>query len=379
MIITVTMNPAIDKTVYVDKLCEGGLNRVKEAREDAGGKGINVSKTIRSLGGNSLATGFLGGMTGWKISSFLDTQHISHEFVQVSQTTRTNLKVVDEDGVVTEINEPGPEIEESECKALLSLLKKSLKVGDYLVISGSLPKGASASIYEELITLCHEKGAFAFVDADGDNLVRAVQSHPDIIKPNQNELESCIEKMGMSGIVEEMLSKVKRHELEVKANPGMKAEPEMKADSEMKADFEMKADSEMKKWETLVPVDLHRPLLMGALLVHEGIREVIVSLGKRGAFFISGKKSYYAMPPEVKALSTVGAGDALVGAYALGCEQGEPMENRIRRAIATSAGAVTTQGTSPANLETVAKLSAEVTSKMIAFETPVFYNKRDYD
>ena len=108
MIITVTMNPAIDKTVEIDTLKPGGLNRIRKVEYDAGGKGINVSKTIHELGGESIATGFLGGNAGRTIENVLDARKIMHDFIWVDGETRTNTKVFEENGAVTDRTDRGP-------------------------------------------------------------------------------------------------------------------------------------------------------------------------------------------------------------------------------------------------------------------------------
>ena len=112
MIITVSMNPAIDKTVEIEALQPGGLNRIQKVEYDAGGKGINVSKTICELGGESIATGFLGGNAGKTIENVLNEKKIRNEFIWVEGETRTNTKVFEKSGAVTELNEPGPVITE---------------------------------------------------------------------------------------------------------------------------------------------------------------------------------------------------------------------------------------------------------------------------
>ena len=118
MIVTVTMNPAIDKTVEIGKLVCRGLNRIRKVEYDAGGKGINVSKTIHELGGCSVATGFLGGNNGQVISNVLKEKGIACDFVWVSGETRTNTKVVEDDGSLTELNEPGALITEKDIQEL---------------------------------------------------------------------------------------------------------------------------------------------------------------------------------------------------------------------------------------------------------------------
>ena len=110
MIVTVTMNPAIDKTVDIEALERGGLNRIQKVEYDAGGKGINVSKTIRELGGKSIAAGFLGGNAGRTIEAVLQEKGIPGDFIWVDGETRTNTKVFEKTGEVTELTEPGPHI-----------------------------------------------------------------------------------------------------------------------------------------------------------------------------------------------------------------------------------------------------------------------------
>lgn len=123
MIITVCMNPAIDKTVEIDRLIPGGLNRIKKVEYDAGGKGINVSKTIHELGGTSIATGFLGGNAGKTIEAVLKEKGIPCDFVYVDGETRTNTKVFESTGEVTELNEPGAVISEEKLQELIRKLE----------------------------------------------------------------------------------------------------------------------------------------------------------------------------------------------------------------------------------------------------------------
>ena len=141
MIITVTMNPAIDKTVEIDELVPGGLNRIRKVEYDAGGKGINVSKTIRELGGTSIATGFLGGNAGKTIQNVLDEKAIKNDFIQVEGETRTNTKVFEKNGAVTELNEPGPIITKEQTETLLKKLEGYANEHTLFVLAGSIPAG----------------------------------------------------------------------------------------------------------------------------------------------------------------------------------------------------------------------------------------------
>lgn len=189
MIVTVTMNPAIDKTVEIGTLVPGGLNRIQKVEYDAGGKGINVSKTIRELGGSSIATGFLGGNAGKTIENVLRDREIEHDFIWVEGETRTNTKVFEASGEVTELNEPGPSIGEEQLDALMKKLESYAGPETLFVLAGSIPNGVDKQIYARIIRLVHEKGAKVLLDADGELFRNSLDAGPDIIKPNRVELE----------------------------------------------------------------------------------------------------------------------------------------------------------------------------------------------
>ena len=141
MIITVTMNPAIDKTLDVENFTGGSVHRVTKVIQDAGGKGINVSKAVQALGGETIAAGFLGGTAGRMIEHALDDLSIRHEFVHIDGETRTNIKVVDtaREGFVTEFNEPGPVVTPRNIDALAERLEELAGPSAIFVFSGSIP------------------------------------------------------------------------------------------------------------------------------------------------------------------------------------------------------------------------------------------------
>lgn len=138
MIVTVTMNPAVDRTVSIESLHRGGLNRIQKAESDAGGKGINVSKTLKVLGADSTATGFLAGTAGKKIEEQLKIQGIQTDFLWIEGETRTNTKVQEIGGCVTEFNEPGPEVSEEDRNKLLEKLEDYAGENVLFVLAGSL-------------------------------------------------------------------------------------------------------------------------------------------------------------------------------------------------------------------------------------------------
>lgn len=309
MIVTVTMNPAIDKTVDIDTLIQGGLNRIKRVEYDAGGKGINVSKTIRELGGSTVATGFLGGNNGKTIANVLEEKGIAGDFVWVEGETRTNTKVFEENGSLTELNEPGPVISEEHITELLKKLEGYAKEDTLFVLSGSIPAGVDKDIYARIIRSVHKKGAKALLDADGELFQRALAAGPDMIKPNRVELEEYAK-------------------LDYRAS---------------EADI----------------------LKIAKGFTEQGVETCAVSMGKSGAMFLLGDYQVRCQGLSVKTHSTVGAGDAMVAALAYAWENGLSKEETVRMCMAVSAGAVTTIGTKPPSKELVESLKEQVVMENI--------------
>lgn len=300
MIVTVTMNPAIDKTVEIDTLCPGGLNRIQRVEYDAGGKGINVSKTIKELGGESIAVGFLGGNSGRTIENVLNQKGIRNDFVWVDQETRTNTKVFEKSGELTELNEPGPVISPEQSQELLNKISAYASEGTLVILAGSIPSGVDSDIYAQIIRMVHEKGGKVLLDADGKLFRQALKAVPDIIKPNRVELE---EYMGI----------------------------------DYRASEKELLDAAEKFLES-------------------GIETIAVSMGKSGAMFVRDGYQVKCPALSVKSHSTVGAGDAMVAALAYAWDQKLGSEDTVKLCMATSAGAVTTVGTKPPSREVVDEL-----------------------
>ena len=304
MIVTVTMNPAIDKTVEIDTLCPGGLNRIQRVEYDAGGKGINVSKTIKELGGESIAVGFLGGNSGRTIENVLNQKGIRNDFVWVEQETRTNTKVFEKSGELTELNEPGPVISPEQSQELLNKISAYASEGTLVILAGSIPSGVDSDIYAQIIRMVHEKGGKVLLDADGKLFRQALKAVPDIIKPNRVELE---EYMGI----------------------------------DYRASEKELLDAAEKFLES-------------------GIETIAVSMGKSGAMFVRDGYQVKCPALSVKSHSTVGAGDAMVAALAYAWDQKLGSDDTVKLCMATSAGAVTTVGTKPPSREVVDELINQV-------------------
>ena len=186
MIITVTMNPAIDKTVEIEQLVPNGLNRIQKVEYDAGGKGINVSMVLKNLGFENTALGFLAGFTGNRIQDLLEEKGVRADFISVEKgISRINVKLRSNEE--TEINGQGPAIAEADIKKLYEKLD-TLSDGDILVLAGSIPDVMPGSMYMDIMRHLQNKDLKIVVDATKDLLVNVLQYHPFLIKPNNHEL-----------------------------------------------------------------------------------------------------------------------------------------------------------------------------------------------
>lgn len=305
MIFTVTLNPALDKTVEIEAFAVDTVNRITAMRTDPGGKGINVSKVIDKLGGKSVATGILGGDTGRSILSALEAMGLETFFHFVDGETRTNLKVVDPvKHTNTDINEPGVVVSKEILDELLRELLTKLSSGDIVVLSGSLPKGAPKDTYYTWVKACQEAGVKVILDADGDLLAAGLKASPYLIKPNNHEI-----------------SRLLGHVMET-------------------------------------PEELEKAARQ--LMAEYGIAKIVVSMGGAGALYVTAEETVYAEGLKVPVGSTVGAGDSVVAALAYAEEQGMSLEETVRLSTATGAANVMCSGTQAAEYEVIEGLIPKV-------------------
>lgn len=303
-VLTVTLNPAIDKTIMLSQLEIGGLNRVEHMRLDPGGKGVNVAKVLRNFSVDVTVMGFMGNSQGELIQGSLLDMGIATEFTKVSGVTRTNLKIVDnQTKVTTEINEPGFEVKTEELQILRERLTHSLQEASYLVLGGSIPKGVSKDIYKEYILLAKEKNVQTILDADGEVLKEGIKAGPFAIKPNIYELEQLV---GRSLVTEEDI------------------------------------------------------LNAGRELLREGIEVIVISMGAKGAIVLNQQEAYRTTPFSITPQSTVGAGDSMVATMAYTFLERKPLEELAR--WVTAAGTVTASkaGTEVCSFDEVQRSLANV-------------------
>lgn len=310
MIYTVTLNPALDKTVEIPSLTVDAVNRITSMRTDPGGKGINVSKVIQKLGGASVAAGILGGDAGRAILSALTEMGLTTLFHFVEGETRTNMKIIDPDNHTnTDINEPGVTVSEEILEKLLEELLAKVTKEDIVVISGSMPKGSPKDTYYTWTKAFREKGAKVILDADGDLLKAGLKASPYLIKPNNHELGA------LTGRALETPEEIAETAAEL-----------------------------MKEY---------------------GIGKVVASMGGDGAVYVTKDKTIYAEGLKVPVGSTVGAGDSVVAALAVSEEEGKTLEETVRLSTAVGAANVMCSGTQAAEYEVVETLLPKVVFRTI--------------
>ena len=288
MIYTLTLNPARDRSVIIDDFGAGKVNRIKSIKDDPGGKGINVSKLVNELGGQTSAVAVLGGNTGKYIENALKEMGLQGRFVYTNGETRTNIKVSDPvNHTTTDINEPGAPLGNEEAAAVRGLMLSLLMPGDSLVIAGKIdilriPLG-------EWIAAFSQKGAKVFLDTEGAALSEGIKAGVYMIKPNDDELAQLT---------------------------GNRFEGEEQLISEVRK-----------------------------LLCENSVQLAVVSMGSNGALLITRDAALKASAPKVEAVCTTGAGDSLTGAFVYALDEGKPLDYALRLGVAAGSAAVTMPGT----------------------------------
>ena len=288
MITTICLNPCFDKTVNVERLQVGQVNRIRDARVDLGGKGINVAVVASRLGLNVQCLGIMGENGAADLTSMMDREGLKHQFITVPGHVRTNMKVYSMDGQgVTELNEPGTQLTADCLNQFTEMAVKSTADSDIIVMTGSLPPGCPEGTYRNLMTALD--GKKCILDTEGKELELAARSaHPFLIKPNLRELEATL------GI-------------------------------------------ELRTMRAIRDAAL--------LFIRLGVKHSVVSMGAMGAMYISADKTLFAPALRVATKSTVGAGDAMIGGMLLGYEIEKDMAKAFRYGIAAGAASVMTEGT----------------------------------
>lgn len=280
MITTVTLNVAVDKLYIVDKLSSETVMRVTKVQNTAGGKGLNVARVASQIGEHVRALGFIGGYNGEYVRSMLETQGIETYFTEINGETRSCINVRDMSaGKHTEFLEPGASVTTQQAEQLYLEYQKSLSHSSIVTISGSVPAGMPEGFYGRLIKAAKAADIKVILDTSGALLVEGVAAVPYMIKPNAEEIAQLLGKK----------------------------------------------------------VDTKEALIAAAEQLHgKGIAYVVVSLGKEGALMVCSAGVFLAAPPDVPVVNTVGCGDSMVAAFAVGLARGYSAQKLLEFASAVS-------------------------------------------
>lgn len=285
MFTTITLNPALDKLLATGTIRVGETNRTRVLSETPAGKGIDVAKVLRDLNREVSATGFLGGPVAPIFQECFRQEKIEDCFIKIAGSTRTNIQLFDENGTRTEFLEKGPDVTRVEYAALLERVRQLAKRSTVVTLCGSVPGGVGEAEFLELMRAARSGGAFLVTDTSGAMLKAALREKPDLIKPNRSEMT---ELMGC----------------------------------------EAAADAEIAGF--------------ARTLVHNGVRNVLVSLGKDGAMLVCEQGTWRGAAPQVEVKSTLGCGDTMVASMSVSMEENLSPAEMLRRAIAiSSANAMT--------------------------------------
>jgi 6-phosphofructokinase 2 len=287
MIYTVTLNPSLDRIVDVEELIYDDVNRIVEEKGRAGGKGIDVSRAIKELGGQSIALGFVGGYSGMELEGGLINEGVLCDFTTISAHSRTNIIIYQrKKKLQTLLSSSAPEVGPLEIVSFLYKIKQ-IPRGSYVVVSGSTPVGVNESFFAQMITTLREKDVRVALDADEEVLKRGVNAGPYLIKPNIHEFGRLVGKNITE--VEEIIDHAKPY--------------------------------------------------LGA------VEYIVVSMGARGVVGISQNESFYMAPPKVKVRSSIGAGDSLAAGILFTLSNGGSFEEALLLGVACGTASTLNPGT----------------------------------
>ena len=302
-VLTVTLNPALDLTVQLPFLRLGEVNRSESLQVHAAGKGLNVAQVLADLGHQLTVTGFLGESNPQAFEQLFAARGFTDEFVRVAGETRSNLKLAETDGRVTDINGPGLAVTEAQCDELLARLQRLAPAHDLVVVAGSLPRGIDSQWFVQLLNSLKALGVRVALDTSGVALRDGLATRPWLIKPNEEELAEArgVDLTGSSAL----LAEARR-------------------------------------------------------LQGEGIEHVVISQGADGVSWFTADAALHAQPPKVQVISTVGAGDSLLAGMLHGLLVGWPAERTLAHATAIAAQAVGQVGFGITDTAQLAELQAAV-------------------
>jgi 6-phosphofructokinase 2 len=311
-IYTVALNPAIDRTFWVDRIDFEESNRVHRECRYAGGKGIDISKVLTNLGTLNVALGFVGGFTGDELECRLTNEGVRTDFVRISGETRTNVIVTESTtGRQILLTAAGPEVTPYELGLLLKKVE-GLEDPSIAAVAGSLPPGVHPEVYRRIISALRKRGAVTLLDADGDALRVGLEGGPDYIKPNVRELGQLVRR-------------------------------------------KLEAVEEVRE-------AAREALDMGA-------GTVLASMGARGMLLVGRNESYRAVPPRVEAVNTVGVGDSAVAGFIYGLAAGMDLPQCLAYATAAGTSTALRTGTARSTKEDILQMVPRIKLESMAVIT----------
>lgn len=302
-VVTITLNPALDLTGSLETLNVGSVSLVKESNLHAAGKGVNVAKVLSDLGAEVTVTGFLGRDNQEMFCQLFEEMGAKDEFVRIHGSTRINVKLVEQNGEVSDINFPGIQVTPEDIEVFERTLLRLAQDHEFFVLAGSLPVGVSPELCASWIEKLHSLGKKVLFDSSRAALAAGLDAHPWLIKPNDEELSQFVGR-----------------ELETPA--------------------ECRAAAQQ--------------------LAEKGIENVVVSMGANGTMWLNQGQWQHAKPPRMSVISTVGAGDTLVAGMCWGHMQEMEKQQLITFATALSALAVTQVGVGVTSASELAALQKEI-------------------
>jgi len=312
-VVTVTLNPAVDKTLVVPNFRPERVVRVSEVFIYPSGKGVNVARVLVRLGVPAICLGFIGGYAGALLADGLSRENIEHDFTTVADETRINTTIRDpETGLEVHLVEPGSRISERDWQRFVETYERHLKDASWVALCGSLPPGAPTDSYAQLIQLAHKHDIPCALDTSGDALRKGIEAVPEVIKPNRQELADLVGEQ----------------------------------------------------------VDSDEKLFAAIRRLHQiGIKTVVVSLGKDGAIGSDRESLLKATPPPVQVVNTVGSGDALLAGLIFALVKGLPFDEALKFAVATGTANTLVDGPGYIDTKTVNEIFGEV--KVQKFDHPL--------
>jgi tagatose 6-phosphate kinase len=305
MILTVTMNAAIDKTYIVDSNIPGQVQRVHECRFTPGGKGLNVARILRAAGEDVLATGLTGGHAGAWVEENLKLQRVACDFEHICGETRTCINIIEPDGRQTEFLEPGFAVNAEGLAAFERRFLALAEKCDVVTLSGSVPRGVDTGIYGRLISVCRSLGKRVLLDSSGALLDEGIRAKPMLIKPNLDELSILA---GVSAIR-----------------------------------------------------DIQHIAAAAKELQAGGIDAVVVSMGAEGSVTASADGVFRTVPPHIKVQNATGCGDSMMAGLAIGYLRAWDIRRSLTLATAMAAASAMEAGTGYVDMNNAEELLKSVT------------------